>query len=39
MNPNQPPTEGDINLLIWGVMFGVLIVVAAVLAFFNRKAS
>lgn len=39
MNPNNPPLDGDTNLLIWGAMFGVLIVVALVLAYFNRKAS
>jgi len=36
MNPTNPPLDGDTNLLIWGVTFGVLIVVALVLAFFNR---
>ena len=36
MNPNNPPLEGDINLLIWGITFGVLVVVAIVLAYFNR---
>lgn len=39
MNPNNPPLEGDANLLVWGVMFGVLVVAAAVLAFLNRKNS
>ncbi len=39
MDPNNPPLDGDTNLLIWGAMFGVLIVVAVVLAFLNRKQS
>ena len=39
MNPNTPPMDGDANLLVWGVMFGILIIAAAVLAFFNRKQS
>jgi hypothetical protein len=37
MNPNTPPTDGDINLLIWGITFGLLIIVAGVLAFLNRE--
>ena len=37
MNPNTPPLSGDANLLVWGIMFGALIVIALVLAFFNRK--
>lgn len=37
MNPNQPPLDGDINLLVWGITFGVLIVVAGILAFLNRN--
>ena len=34
MNPtgNTPPLDGGTNLMIWGVMFGVLIAVALVLA-------
>lgn len=39
MNPNNPPLDGDTNLLIWGITFGVLIVVAVVLAFLNRGRS
>lgn len=39
MNPNNPPLDGDTNLLIWGVTFGVLIVVAVILAFLNRDPS
>ncbi len=37
MNPNTPPLSGDANLLIWGVMFGILVVAALVLAWFNRE--
>ena len=36
MNPNTPPLDGDTNLLIWGITFGVLIIAAIILAFFNR---
>ncbi len=38
MNPtgSTPPLDGGTNLMIWGVMFGVLIAVALVLAFLNR---
>jgi len=39
MNPNTPPLDGDTDLLIWGITFGVLIVVAAVLAFLNRDRT
>ena len=39
MNPNTPPLDGDANLLVWGVMFGILAVAAAVLVFLNRKQS
>lgn len=38
MNPDNPPLDGDMNLLIWGVTFGLLVIAAAVLAFLNRKA-
>ena len=37
MDPNNPPLSGEANLMIWGVMFGVLAVVAIVLAFLNRE--
>jgi cytochrome c-type biogenesis protein CcmH/NrfF len=37
MNPNNPPLDGDTNLLIWGITFGVLIVAAIALALMNRE--
>jgi cytochrome c-type biogenesis protein CcmH/NrfF len=37
MDPNNPPLSGETNLMIWGIMFGVLTLVAVVLAIFNRK--
>jgi cytochrome c-type biogenesis protein CcmH/NrfF len=37
VNPNTPPPTGDATLLIWGVMFGILVAAAVVLAFLNRK--
>ena len=37
MNPNTPPMDGSTNLLIWGIMFGLLVVVAGVLVFLNRN--
>ncbi|GEM_PF-3004908 len=36
MNPNNPPLSGDINILIWGVTFAILVVIAMVLAFLSR---
>lgn len=39
MNPSNPTLDGDTNLLIWGITFGILIVVAVVLAFLNRDRS
>jgi len=37
LNPNTAPLDGDTNLLIWGITFGLLIVAAGVLAYFNRE--
>ena len=37
MDPNNPPLPNEANLLVWGIMFGVLVVAAGVLAFFNRE--
>lgn len=37
MDPNNPPLDGDTNLLIWGITFGVLVVAALILAYFNRE--
>jgi len=39
MNPNNPPLDGDINLLIWGITFGVLVLAAVLLAFLSRGKS
>lgn len=39
MNPNNPPLEGDINLLIWGITFGLLVIAAGVLVFLNRNSD
>jgi cytochrome c-type biogenesis protein CcmH/NrfF len=39
MNPNNPPMDSGTNVLIWGIMFGLLVVAALVLAFLNRRQS
>jgi hypothetical protein len=36
-DPNAPLVTGDANLLIWGIVFGVLTVAAIVLAYLNRQ--
>jgi len=37
MHSNTPPLDGDANLLIWGIMFGLLVIAAGVLFFLNRN--
>jgi len=37
MNPNTAPLDGGTNLMLWGIMFGLLMIVAGVLLFLNRK--
>ncbi len=36
MDPNNPPLSGDINILVWGITFGILVIVAIVLSFLNK---
>lgn len=39
MDPKNPPLEGDINLLVWGITFGILLIAAVVLAYLNREKN